>query len=82
MVLIYYGIYFLIVPSMLIFYGLALINISKFTFNEISQLGIFEIVLGIISSFILNYPLLMWIIGFGVLHLIYGAYVYMKYERA
>jgi hypothetical protein len=80
-ILFYYGIYFLIVASMLIFYGLALINISKFTFNEIAQLGIIEICLGIFSGFVTVYPLLMWLIGFGILHLIYGAYVYFKYEK-
>lgn len=80
-ILLYYGIYFLIVPSMLIFYGLALINVSKFTFNEIAQLGIIEIILGIIASFIPVYPLLMWFIGFGILHLIYGAFVIIKYDN-
>ena len=82
LILLYYGIYFLIVPSMLIFYGLALINISKFTFNENAQLGILEICLGIFSSFVTVYPLLIWFIGFGILHLIYGTYVYFKYDKA
>jgi len=80
-ILVYYGIYFLIVPAMLIFYGLALINVSKFTMNEIAQLGIIEILLGVFASFLTVYPLLMWVIGFGVLHLVYGSYVYFKYER-
>ncbi|MBL8008803.1 MAG: hypothetical protein JNJ56_14880, partial [Ignavibacteria bacterium] len=78
----YYGIYFLIVSAMLTFYGLALINISKITFNEITQLGILEICLGIIAAFVTVYPLLIWTIGFGILHVIYGIYVYLKYERA
>lgn len=82
MILFYYGIYFLIVSAMLTFYGLALINISKFTFNEISQLGVIEICLGIFAAFVTVYPLLIWMIGFGILHLIYGIYVYLKYERA
>lgn len=43
LILFYYGIYFLIVPAMLIFYGLALINVSKYTFNEVAQLGVIEI---------------------------------------
>ncbi|MDQ3021457.1 MAG: hypothetical protein M3R36_12945 [Bacteroidota bacterium] len=81
LILLYYGIYFLIVSSMLTFYGLALINVSKFTFNEFAQLGIIEICLGIISAFVTIYPLLFWLIGFGILHLIYGAYVYIKYEK-
>ena len=82
MILFYYGIYFLIVSAMLTFYGLALINISKFTFNEIAQLGVIEICLGIFAAFVTVYPLLIWMIGFGLLHLIYGIYVYLKYERA
>ncbi len=81
-ILFYYGIYFLIVSAMLTFYGLALINISKITFNEITQLGILEICLGIIAAFVTVYPLLIWTIGFGILHVIYGIYVYLKYERA
>lgn len=81
LILFYYGIYFLIISSMLIFYGLALINVSKFTFNVIAHLGILEIILGIIAAFVTVYPLLMWTTGFGLLHLIYGFYVYLKYER-
>lgn len=81
LILLYYGIYFLIVPAMLIFYGLALVNVSKFTMNEIAQLGIFEILLGIIASFVTAYPLLMWMLGFGILHMVYGSYIYFKYER-
>ncbi len=81
-ILFYYGLYFLIVASMLIFYGLALVNVSKFTFNEIAQLGILEICLGIFSAFVTVYPLLIWFIGFGILHLLYGTYVYIKYEKA
>lgn len=82
LILFYYEIYFLIVSAMLIFYGLALMNVSKFTFNEIAQLGVIEIFLGIFAAFVTVYPLLIWTVGFGLLHLIYGFYVYLKYERA
>lgn len=82
LILFYYGIYFLIVSAMLTFYGLALINVSKFTFNEIAQLGVIEICLGILAAFVTIYPLLFWMVGFGILHLIYGIYVFLKYERA
>lgn len=81
LILFYYGIYFLIVSSMLIFYGLGLINVSKFTVNEVAQLGVTEIGLGIFAAFVTVYPLLIWTVGFGILHLIYGFYVYLKYER-
>lgn len=80
-VLLYHGIFYLIAPAMLIFYGLALINGSKYTFSDIRYLGICELVLGLFSSFFVSYGLLSWAIGFGVLHIVYGALLYFKYER-
>lgn len=65
----------------LLFYGLALVNASKYTLNDIRYLGICEIILGLIA---LMYPLnglLFWAIGFGVLHIMYGTVMYFKYER-
>jgi hypothetical protein len=70
----------LIVPCFLIFYGLALVNAGKFTFGEIFYLGILEIITGLSSAFIPGRGLLFWIIGFGVLHIIYGLAMYRKYE--
>jgi hypothetical protein len=74
----YYGI---IAPSMLVFYGLALISAGNFTFNYIKYLGICEIVLGLIAACLPGYGLLFWAIGFGLLHIIYGSMVYFKYDR-
>lgn len=81
LILLYHGIYGLIAPSMLIFYGLALINASKYTLNDIRYLGVTEIILGLISSIFIGYGLLFWAIGFGVLHIVYGALMYFKYEK-
>ena len=66
---------------MLIFYGLALINSSKYTFFEIRYLGIAEIVLGLIASVFVSSGLILWAAGFGLLHIIYGIIMYYKYER-
>ncbi len=71
----------LVAPATLIFYGMALLNASKYTHNDIRYLGICEIVLGLISGIFIGYGLLFWAIGFGVLHIIYGTSMYMKYER-
>jgi len=79
-VLFYYGFYLLIVPSLLIFYGMALINISKFSFNTIRNLGILEIILGFILCLMPVYALLFFFIGFGVLHIIYGLILHFKYD--
>lgn len=70
----------LIAPAMLIFYGLALINASKYTWNDIKYLGICELILGVVSSFVLYYGLLFWALGFGVLHILYGIMLYKKYN--
>lgn len=71
----------LIAPSMLIFYGMALINGSKYTLNEVRYLGLMEIGLGLISCFYLNHGIMFWAFGFGVLHIVYGGIMWFKYER-
>jgi len=70
-----------IAPSCLIFYGLALVNASKYTVSDIRYLGICEIVLGLINTQFIGYGLHFWAIGFGVLHIIYGFIMWWKYER-
>lgn len=72
----------LIAPSCLIFYGLALINASKYTYSDIRYLGFCEVILGLICMFYIGYGLIFWAIGFGVLHVVYGLVMYFKYERA
>lgn len=81
LVLLSHGLIGLVAPSSLLFYGLALINASKYTLNDIRYLGICEIALGLIASFYIGYGLLFWAAGFGVLHIVYGAVMYFKYER-
>lgn len=71
----------LIAPSCLIFYGLALLNGSKYTVSEIRWLGICQIILGVINLWFIGYGLIAWAIGFGVLHILYGALMWWKYER-
>lgn len=71
----------LVAPVTLLFYGMALINASKYTFHDIRYLGISEVVLGLIGTYFVGYGLLIWAIGFGVLHIVYGLLMYYKYER-
>jgi hypothetical protein len=65
----------------LVFYGLALINASKYTVRDVFYLGIFEIILGLLSLFLTGYTLLFWAAGFGVLHILYGSIMYFKYDK-
>lgn len=80
LLLLYYRLIFLVAPTTLIFYGLALINAGKYTFTEIRWLGISEIALGLTATFYAGYGLIAWGIGFGLLHIIYGIAMYIKYD--
>jgi hypothetical protein len=81
LILFYHGHLALIAPATLIFYGLALINASKYAINEIRYLGIIEVAVGLIASLFVDYGLLFWAFGFGLLHMVYGIKIYFKHER-
>lgn len=81
LILLYQGHYGVIAPASLIFYGLALINASANLYEEIRYLGYSEIVLGLIAALLPGYGLLFWAIGFGALHIFYGALMFRKYDR-
>lgn len=70
-----------VAPLSLIFYGLALVNGSKYTLSEIRYLGLCEIALGLINTQFIGYGLYFWAAGFGVLHIIYGFIMWWKNER-
>jgi len=71
-----------VAPTCLVFYGLALVNASKYTLSDIRYLGFLEIVLGCVSMFYLHWGLYFWTVGFGILHIIYGLIMWWKYEKA
>ena len=70
----------IVAASTLIFYGLALINASKYTFSELHFLGICEVIVGLLAAVFLCHGILFWILGFGVCHIIFGAIMYFKYD--
>lgn len=69
----------IVAPLTLIFYGLALVNASKYTLNEIRGLGLIEIVLGLMAAYFIGYGLLFWAIGFGLLHIVYGIFMHLRH---
>jgi hypothetical protein len=68
-------------PLTLIFYGLALVSASKFTYVDVKYLGLIQIVLGLISACFIGWSLLLWAAGFGAAHMLYGISIHKKYER-
>ena len=76
-----YNEWMFIAPACLIFYGLALVNASKYTLTDVRYLGLFQILLGLINTQFVGYGLYFWALGFGVLHIIYGFVMWWKYEK-
>lgn len=78
--LIQYNLFSFVAPCTLIFYGLALVNASKYTLDEIRWLGISEILLGLIACQFIGYGIFFWTFGFGMLHIAYGLLMYFRYD--
>jgi len=70
----------MVIPMTLIFYGLALINASKFTLSEIRSLGMVEIILGLTAFQFVDIALICWALGFGFMHIVYGIFMHLKYQ--
>ncbi len=80
LILVYHGYFGMTASTMLIFYGIALVTAGARTYRDIKILGACEIVLGLLAGLFIGNGLLLWAIGFGVLHIVYGIVMYMKYD--
>ena len=86
------GIYILIILNqqkygqtaalMLIFYGLALINASKYSIGHVRYLGFIEIVLGLICAILPGYGFWLWVLGFGIMHILYGSIMFVQEKKS
>ncbi|WP_127024173.1 hypothetical protein [Flagellimonas beolgyonensis] len=74
--------YGLTASLMLIFYGLALVNASKYTIGTVQYLGYTQIVLGLICAAMPGYGFWFWVVGFGILHIVYGSIMHFREEKA
>ena len=81
LILVYHEAFKLIPSSMLLFYGLALLNTGKYTLPDIRYLGISELFIGLLAAFWLDLGLWFWGAGFGLMNIFYGIVMYLKYER-
>ena len=78
--LLHYTFIGLLAPTALVFYGLGLVSASRYTYSMILPLGILEILLGLVNLFYIGKGLWFWAMGFGVLHIAYEVYMYVKYD--
>ena len=51
------------------------------TRGSMRSLGLIEILLGLVSTYYLEYALVIWGVGFGLMHIAYGVYMHQKYEK-
>ncbi len=70
----------MVCAATLLFYGIALVSASKYTYGEIHYLGLTEIALGIAAALLEQNGLVFWALGFGLCHIIYGLVMYLKYD--
>jgi hypothetical protein len=80
LIFIFHKDYEYVAPASLIFYGLGLINGSKYTLGEVKYIGYVVILLGLINFIFPIYSILLWALGFGVTHIIYGIAMWRKYN--
>ena len=81
LILVHHNAIGMVAPATLIFYGLGLINASKYTYGEVAVLGYVELVFGLVSSYFMGMGLLFWAIGFGLCHIVFGLVMYVKHDR-
>lgn len=75
----YQGFYAMVVPGFLVFYGISLNYAARHAVSDIQWLGYFEILIGLFSALFPLYGIVSWALGFGVMHLIYGVIMLIKY---
>jgi len=80
LMLLFKGFVGILPPLTLIFYGLALLNGSKYTLSEMKNLGLIEILLGLAAFRFIDYGLLFWAFGFGIVQILYGIIIQIKYK--
>ena len=80
LILLHQGYIVWILPMTLVFYGLALLSARKYTMSEVKSLGYNLILLGLIAFIYPSFGVICWALGFGLLHIIYGVFMHLKYK--
>ena len=70
------------IPLVLLENGdLGLASAALYTHRELYFAGLAQILLGLAALALPQYGLLLWAAGFGVVHILYGLYMYFVHER-
>lgn len=75
------GYFSLTTPLSLFFYGLFLLNLSRFSSKGVLYLALTEIILAIAAYFIYDREIIFLAVGFGLLPLLYGIATFIKIKK-
>jgi hypothetical protein len=78
---VYHHLIGLLIPSSLIFYGIGLSIAGNYSYKALKSLGFAQVGLGIASLFFLEWSMLLWALGFGFLHIVYGLYIHQQQKN-
>ena len=73
---------FYLLPGLsLVLYGICLLSASKFTFRQMRNLALVEMVIGITGLYFPDAGIICWALGFGVAHIIFGLWMNRYFKR-
>jgi hypothetical protein len=72
------GYYSFLTPLFLFFYGIVLLNLSRFAVVELKYLALAEIILAIVAFFILDKEIFFLSLGTGLFPILYGVLTFVK----
>jgi len=71
----------MVAPVSIIVYGIAVFCASHNSFVESRLLAVLEIALGVVALWFPGQGLWFWMVGFGLLHILYGIVFWFNHER-
>ena len=76
------GLWRMVPGIMLVFYGLAMVIISPIALkvSVTKYIGYADILLGIVALAIAPWGLMLWTIGFGIIHIVWGIWFHIRFD--
>lgn len=75
------GHFTLLLPISLLFYGLTLYQAGPVTYTALRILGLLNLASGFLALLLPDYAMWFWAAGFGLLHIVYGLFIHIRYEK-
>jgi hypothetical protein len=80
LVLAHSGLTSIVASLMMLIYGMSLLCVHKYLHREIYWFAICQLMLSVASLLLIDKSVYIWGFAFGVLHIVYGGLMYVKYK--